>query len=143
LLALLGLLTAWAGCFGCPCGSGPAGMYMDAGPLDLEPLWDATTVRLAIVVHHPDPEVVMEDELELLPGGDGSWLAPAGIEAISVGACGFDGEATFTLIRDGAELTEGVGAPITVPIHPEYGFHETLELWDGWLVDVDWGGWVA
>jgi hypothetical protein len=118
-------------------------MGMDADPLDLAALDGAATVQLFIVVEHPDSEVILENELELLPGGDGLWLVPVGIEAIYVGGCGFTGLATFTLLVDGEELLDDDLPPMTVEVHPEYGFLQTIELWDGWVIDINWGGWVA
>ncbi len=142
LLALNALLTTWAGCFGCPCGSGPSGLSMTADPLDIDLLDGATTVMLEIVVDDPGNDWQYEGELELLPGGPAGWLVPAGIEAVSVGGCPFAGEATFTLVVDGEEMGDEL-PPMTVDVNPDYGGADLLELWDGWLVDVDWGGWTA
>lgn len=140
--AVLSLLTTWAGCFGCPCGSGPGGMYLTADSLDLAILEDAETVRLEIELDHPSDDLVFEGEVELLPGGPAGWLVPAGIDAVPLGGCDFVGEATFVLLVDGEEWPDAF-PPITVELNPVYGGMETVVLWEDWIVDIDWGGWVA
>lgn len=142
LAALNVLLTAWAGCFGCPCGSGPGGMHLTAGPLDLDVLDGASTVRLEIVVANLAEDYEHAGGVDLLPGGPAGWILPAGIEAVPAADCAFVGEATFTLLVDGGELPDPL-PPITVEVHPDYGGQETVVLWEDWIVDIDWGGWVA
>jgi len=116
-------------------------MFLTADPLELALLEDAEIVRLEIVVDVLGDDHRYEGGVDLLPGGPAGWLLPAGYEAVPVGGCDFAGEATFVLLVDDEEWPEF--PPITVPVTPAYGGDDRVVLWEDWILDIMWGGWVA
>jgi hypothetical protein len=150
LCALTGLLIPWAGCFGCPCGSGPSKMILTADPIDWPELDDATSITLAIILvedvelsdfaDEGDEPMVFEGELELVPGFSGGWTLPVDSEPFPFGGCPMYGDATFELIAEGATAAF---EPVTAAVYADYGGVDVVQLWNGWEVEIRWGAWNA
>jgi len=148
LCLVAAVTTAWAGCFGCPCGSGPSTMHLVADPIDWPEIEDATDVTLAVTLvenveksefaEEGDEPMVYEGELLLVRVFSGGWMLPVDSEPFALGGCPMVGDATFELFVEGTEFE-----PITIEVHPDYGGSDTVELWNGWEVEIQWGGWIA
>lgn len=150
LCLLAAVTTTWAGCFGCPCGSGPSKMILTADPIDWVELDEATSITLAITLiedvelsdfaDEGDEPMVFEGVLALVPAFSGGWALPVDSEPFPFGGCPMYGDATFELIVEGANVDL---EPITAAVYADYGGIDTVELWNGWEVEIRWGAWIA
>ncbi len=150
LCVLAAVTTTWAGCFGCPCGSGPSKMLLVADPIDWPELESASSVVLTVLLvedvelsSYADPDdepMVFEGDLEFVPGFSGGWALPVDAQPFPFGGCDLYGDATFTLAIDGDST---VFEPIEMALYTGFGGVDTIELWNGWAVEIHWGGWVA
>jgi len=150
-LCLLAAVTiARAGCFGCPCGSGPSMMQLIADPIDWPELEGATSITLAVTLiedveksefaEEDDEPMMYEGELQLVRTFPSGWMLPVDSEPFVFGGCPMVGDATFELFAEGTGLEF---EPVTVELCADYGGLDTVELWNGWQVEIHWGAWIA
>ena len=132
---------AGAGCClpGRKCCSGWSELTLSAELLPNEIIPTGNTVQLHVALFLPDETEPRQALLALEKNADGNWQLSQS-DIFEQGGCPTEATMIFSLIIDGqdTELT-----PLEATVHPDCGGNETVLLWEGWTLTLDWGGWVV